>query len=170
MAACSVVLAHRFPTSWTKISFFQSLVFQIFTTCFIWLFELLKPFSAQTTTICLLSTEFQNCQCVINKLLDVFCLLISFLSEIHLTTQIQLPKCSLDDYEIKDLETEYYNNFCHWNMPFFQLENLVYYNRLKHSKIVISDFHLAKLENGLIKDPCGTPEYLGENNNLQSGK
>jgi len=38
----------------------------------------------------------------------------------------------------------------------------VYYNRLKHSKIVISDFHLAKLENGLIKDPCGTPEYLGE--------
>lgn len=43
-----------------------------------------------------------------------------------------------------------------------QLENLVYYNRLKHSKIVISDFHLAKLENGLIKDPCGTPEYLGE--------
>uniref|UniRef100_A0A1A8MIR2 CaM kinase-like vesicle-associated protein n=1 Tax=Nothobranchius pienaari TaxID=704102 RepID=A0A1A8MIR2_9TELE len=41
-----------------------------------------------------------------------------------------------------------------------QLENLVYYNRLKHSKIVISDFHLAKLENGLIKDPCGTPEYL----------
>lgn len=42
------------------------------------------------------------------------------------------------------------------------MENLVYYNRLKHSKIVISDFHLAKLENGLIKDPCGTPEYLGE--------
>uniref|UniRef100_A0A3B3XDA7 CaM kinase-like vesicle-associated protein n=1 Tax=Poecilia mexicana TaxID=48701 RepID=A0A3B3XDA7_9TELE len=40
------------------------------------------------------------------------------------------------------------------------LKNLVYYNRLKHSKIVISDFHLAKLENGLIKDPCGTPEYL----------
>jgi hypothetical protein len=38
----------------------------------------------------------------------------------------------------------------------------VYYNRLKHSKIVISDFHLAKLENGLIKDPCGTPEYLGK--------
>lgn len=46
---------------------------------------------------------------------------------------------------------------------FPQLENLVYYNRLKHSKIVISDFHLAKLENGLIKEPCGTPEYLGEN-------
>lgn len=43
-----------------------------------------------------------------------------------------------------------------------QLENLVYYNRLKHSKIVISDFQLAKLENGLIKDPCGTPEYLGK--------
>ncbi|NXU21280.1 CAMKV protein, partial [Pardalotus punctatus] len=43
----------------------------------------------------------------------------------------------------------------HW-----QLENLVYYNRLKNSKIVISDFHLAKLENGLIKEPCGTPEYL----------
>lgn len=42
-----------------------------------------------------------------------------------------------------------------------QLENLVYFNRLKHSKIVISDFQLAKLENGLIKDPCGTPEYLG---------
>uniref|UniRef100_A0A4W5RCD7 CaM kinase like vesicle associated n=1 Tax=Hucho hucho TaxID=62062 RepID=A0A4W5RCD7_9TELE len=42
-----------------------------------------------------------------------------------------------------------------------KLENLVYFNRLKHSKIVISDFHLAKLENGLIKDPCGTPEYLG---------
>ncbi|XP_004368604.1 caM kinase-like vesicle-associated protein isoform X4 [Trichechus manatus latirostris] len=41
-----------------------------------------------------------------------------------------------------------------------KLENLVYYNRLKNSKIVISDFHLAKLENGLIKDPCGTPEYL----------
>nr|XP_013807388.1 PREDICTED: caM kinase-like vesicle-associated protein [Apteryx mantelli mantelli] len=43
-----------------------------------------------------------------------------------------------------------------------KLENLVYYNRLKNSKIVISDFHLAKLENGLIKEPCGTPEYLGE--------
>ncbi|XP_071018265.1 caM kinase-like vesicle-associated protein [Oncorhynchus clarkii lewisi] len=41
-----------------------------------------------------------------------------------------------------------------------KLENLVYFNRLKHSKIVISDFHLAKLETGLIKDPCGTPEYL----------
>ncbi|XP_041129003.1 caM kinase-like vesicle-associated protein [Polyodon spathula] len=41
-----------------------------------------------------------------------------------------------------------------------KLENLVYYNRLKNSKIVISDFHLAKLTNGLIKDPCGTPEYL----------
>lgn len=41
-----------------------------------------------------------------------------------------------------------------------KLENLVYYNRLKHSKIVISDFQLAKLENGLIRDPCGTPEYL----------
>uniref|UniRef100_A0A3Q2X8Q2 CaM kinase-like vesicle-associated protein n=1 Tax=Hippocampus comes TaxID=109280 RepID=A0A3Q2X8Q2_HIPCM len=40
------------------------------------------------------------------------------------------------------------------------LENLVYFNRLKHSKIVISDFQLAKLENRLIKDPCGTPEYL----------
>lgn len=52
-------------------------------------------------------------------------------------------------------------------LPFFrhgdlQLENLVYYNRLKNSKIVISDFHLAKLENGLIKEPCGTPEYLGK--------
>lgn len=46
-----------------------------------------------------------------------------------------------------------------------QLENLVYYNRLKNSKIVISDFHLAKLENGLIKEPCGTPEYLGEQTN-----
>ncbi|KFU89092.1 CaM kinase-like vesicle-associated protein, partial [Chaetura pelagica] len=42
-----------------------------------------------------------------------------------------------------------------------KLENLVYYNRLKNSKIVISDFHLAKLENGLIKEPGGTPEYLG---------
>uniref|UniRef100_A0A8C5AS87 CaM kinase-like vesicle-associated a n=1 Tax=Gadus morhua TaxID=8049 RepID=A0A8C5AS87_GADMO len=42
-----------------------------------------------------------------------------------------------------------------------KLENLVYFNRLKHSKIVISDFQLAKMENGLIKDPCGTPEYLG---------
>ncbi|XP_009889607.1 PREDICTED: caM kinase-like vesicle-associated protein [Charadrius vociferus] len=41
-----------------------------------------------------------------------------------------------------------------------KLENLVYYTRLKNSKIVISDFHLAKLENGLIKEPCGTPEYL----------
>ncbi|XP_068598175.1 caM kinase-like vesicle-associated protein [Brachionichthys hirsutus] len=41
-----------------------------------------------------------------------------------------------------------------------KLENLVYFNRLKHSKIVISDFQLAKLENGLIKDPSGTPEYL----------
>uniref|UniRef100_A0A3Q0RQ84 CaM kinase-like vesicle-associated protein n=2 Tax=Heroini TaxID=318529 RepID=A0A3Q0RQ84_AMPCI len=40
------------------------------------------------------------------------------------------------------------------------LKNLVYFNRLKHSKIVISDFQLAKLENRLIKDPCGTPEYL----------
>uniref|UniRef100_A0A4W5NH05 CaM kinase like vesicle associated n=1 Tax=Hucho hucho TaxID=62062 RepID=A0A4W5NH05_9TELE len=42
-----------------------------------------------------------------------------------------------------------------------KLENLVYFNRLKHSKIVISDFHLAKLENGLIKDPCGTPDLSG---------
>ncbi|KAM8917741.1 caM kinase-like vesicle-associated protein [Spinachia spinachia] len=41
-----------------------------------------------------------------------------------------------------------------------KLENLVYFNRLKHSKIVINDFQLAKLESGLIKDPCGTPEYL----------
>ncbi|XP_010792900.1 caM kinase-like vesicle-associated protein [Gymnodraco acuticeps] len=41
-----------------------------------------------------------------------------------------------------------------------KLENLVYFNRLKHSKIVISDFQLAKLEKGFIKDPCGTPEYL----------
>ncbi|XP_045153504.1 caM kinase-like vesicle-associated protein isoform X2 [Echinops telfairi] len=40
-----------------------------------------------------------------------------------------------------------------------KLENLVYYNRLKNSKIVISDFHLAKLENGLIKDP--SPEVVG---------
>ncbi|KAL7843704.1 hypothetical protein AOLI_G00252160 [Acnodon oligacanthus] len=48
-------------------------------------------------------------------------------------------------------------NIVHRNL---KLENLVYYNRLKHSKIVISDFHLAKLENGLIKEPCGTPEYL----------
>lgn len=51
---------------------------------------------------------------------------------------------------------------CYHSHLLFQLENLVYFNRLKHSKIVISDFHLAKLENGLIKDPCGTPEYLGE--------
>ncbi|KAG7255995.1 hypothetical protein CRUP_022787 [Coryphaenoides rupestris] len=36
----------------------------------------------------------------------------------------------------------------------------IVHRNLKHSKIVISDFHLAKLENGLIKDPCGTPEYL----------
>uniref|UniRef100_A0A8C3JJ72 CaM kinase like vesicle associated n=1 Tax=Calidris pygmaea TaxID=425635 RepID=A0A8C3JJ72_9CHAR len=42
-----------------------------------------------------------------------------------------------------------------------KLENLVYYNRLKNSKIVISDFHLAKLENGLIKEPCGTPDLSG---------
>uniref|UniRef100_A0A4W5JWQ9 CaM kinase-like vesicle-associated b n=1 Tax=Hucho hucho TaxID=62062 RepID=A0A4W5JWQ9_9TELE len=48
-------------------------------------------------------------------------------------------------------------NIVHRNL---KLENLVYFNRLKHSKIVISDFHLAKLETGLIKDPCGTPEYL----------
>ncbi|XP_058534856.1 caM kinase-like vesicle-associated protein isoform X2 [Ochotona princeps] len=34
-----------------------------------------------------------------------------------------------------------------------KLENLVYYNRLKNSKIVISDFHLAKLENA--------PEVVG---------
>ncbi|XP_061688222.1 caM kinase-like vesicle-associated protein [Syngnathoides biaculeatus] len=48
-------------------------------------------------------------------------------------------------------------NIIHRNL---KLENLVYFNRLKHSKIVISDFQLAKLENRLIKDPCGTPEYL----------
>ncbi|XP_061584515.1 caM kinase-like vesicle-associated protein [Cololabis saira] len=48
-------------------------------------------------------------------------------------------------------------NIVHRNL---KLENLVYFNRLKHSKIVISDFHLAKLECGPIKDPCGTPEYL----------
>ncbi|KAM5148865.1 caM kinase-like vesicle-associated protein [Mantella aurantiaca] len=41
-----------------------------------------------------------------------------------------------------------------------KLENLLYYNRLKNSKIVISDFHLAKVETSLIKEPCGTPEYL----------
>ncbi|KAF4023925.1 hypothetical protein G4228_015935 [Cervus hanglu yarkandensis] len=50
-----------------------------------------------------------------------------------------------------------------------KLENLVYYNRLKNSKIVISDFHLAKLENGLIKEPCGTPEYLGKQGVGQGG-
>ncbi|TTT14224.1 CaM kinase-like vesicle-associated protein [Bagarius yarrelli] len=54
-------------------------------------------------------------------------------------------------------------NIVHRNL---KLENLVYYNRLKHSKIVISDFHLAKLENGLIKEPCGTPEYLGFRSHL----
>lgn len=44
-----------------------------------------------------------------------------------------------------------------------QLENLVYYNnRLKNSKIVISDFHLAKLENGLIQGALWNPEYLGK--------
>ncbi|OCT83233.1 hypothetical protein XELAEV_18025770mg [Xenopus laevis] len=42
-----------------------------------------------------------------------------------------------------------------------KLENLLYFNRMKNSKIVISDFHLAKVEtNSLIKEPCGTPEYL----------
>ncbi|KAM8759091.1 LOW QUALITY PROTEIN: caM kinase-like vesicle-associated protein [Rhynchonycteris naso] len=51
-----------------------------------------------------------------------------------------------------------------------KLENLVYYNRLKNSKIVISDFHLAKLENGLIKEPCGTPEYLGKQRRVGSGR
>lgn len=51
-----------------------------------------------------------------------------------------------------------------------QLENLVYFNRLKNSKIVISDFQLAKLENGLIKDPCGTPEYLGKLHNSSVGQ
>uniref|UniRef100_A0A8C1XKJ5 CaM kinase-like vesicle-associated b n=1 Tax=Cyprinus carpio TaxID=7962 RepID=A0A8C1XKJ5_CYPCA len=39
-------------------------------------------------------------------------------------------------------------------------EYYLFLELLKHSKIVISDFHLAKLENGLIKEPCGTPEYL----------
>ncbi|KAG8128364.1 hypothetical protein E2320_015208 [Naja naja] len=38
------------------------------------------------------------------------------------------------------------------------LEAVAYLHSLKI--IVISDFHLAKLENGLIKEPCGTPEYL----------
>ncbi|CAJ0928676.1 unnamed protein product, partial [Ranitomeya imitator] len=42
-----------------------------------------------------------------------------------------------------------------------KLENLLYFNRMKNSKIVISDFHLAKVETSLIKEPCGTPEYLG---------
>ncbi|XP_071988046.1 caM kinase-like vesicle-associated protein [Engystomops pustulosus] len=41
-----------------------------------------------------------------------------------------------------------------------KLENLLYFNRMKNSKIVISDFHLAKVETSLIKEPCGTPEYL----------
>ncbi|KAE8611849.1 hypothetical protein XENTR_v10012618 [Xenopus tropicalis] len=42
-----------------------------------------------------------------------------------------------------------------------KLENLLYFNRMKNSKIVISDFHLAKVEtSSLIKEPCGTPEYL----------
>ncbi|CAI9607134.1 unnamed protein product [Staurois parvus] len=53
----------------------------------------------------------------------------------------------------------YLNSLCivHRNL---KLENFLYYNRLKNSKIVISDFHLAKLETSLIKEPCGTPEYL----------
>lgn len=46
----------------------------------------------------------------------------------------------------------------------------MYYNRLKNSKIVISDFHLAKLENGLIKEPCGTPEYLGKQRGQARGR
>lgn len=66
--------------------------------------------------------------------------------------------CHHTFYDLKTkLHLVYFNN----TGFLFQLENLVYYNRLKHSKIVISDFHLAKLENGLIKEPCGTPEYLG---------
>ncbi|NXL47254.1 CAMKV protein, partial [Podilymbus podiceps] len=42
----------------------------------------------------------------------------------------------------------------------WQLEPPLYYNRLKNSKIVITPPHLAKLENGLIKEPPPTPEYL----------
>uniref|UniRef100_A0A8C4QUF7 CaM kinase-like vesicle-associated protein n=1 Tax=Eptatretus burgeri TaxID=7764 RepID=A0A8C4QUF7_EPTBU len=41
-----------------------------------------------------------------------------------------------------------------------KLENIVYYSRLRHSKVVISDFHLARLQNRMMREPCGTPEYL----------
>uniref|UniRef100_A0A8C5D6L8 Protein kinase domain-containing protein n=1 Tax=Gouania willdenowi TaxID=441366 RepID=A0A8C5D6L8_GOUWI len=66
----------------------------------------------------------------------------------------------LDQGYYSERDTSKWCARCWRPSPTCTLENLVYYNRLKHSKIVISDFHLAKLENGLIKDPCGTPEYL----------
>lgn len=101
------------------------------------------------------------------KLLDLSRLLIILVSEHdnHYWNSNPATFTSRLAVTVKDLQYEYYINRCHCNAVLchcLQLENLVYYNRLKHSKIVISDFHLAKLENGLIKDPCGTPEYLGE--------
>ncbi|XP_072420862.1 caM kinase-like vesicle-associated protein [Chiloscyllium punctatum] len=48
-------------------------------------------------------------------------------------------------------------NIVHRNI---KLENLMYYRLDSHCKVVIGDFHLARIEMGPISDPCGTPEYL----------
>jgi len=50
-------------------------------------------------------------------------------------------------------------------LPVFvnQPENLLYYNTLEDSKIMISDFGLSKTEeSGAMATACGTPGYVGE--------
>uniref|UniRef100_A0A8C4NK79 CaM kinase like vesicle associated n=1 Tax=Eptatretus burgeri TaxID=7764 RepID=A0A8C4NK79_EPTBU len=41
-----------------------------------------------------------------------------------------------------------------------KLETLMYHTRNGDTNIVLTDFHLAKMEGRRIREPCGTPEYL----------
>uniref|UniRef100_UPI00358E9C71 caM kinase-like vesicle-associated protein isoform X1 n=2 Tax=Myxine glutinosa TaxID=7769 RepID=UPI00358E9C71 len=48
-----------------------------------------------------------------------------------------------------------------------KLETLMYHTRNGDTNIVLTDFHLAKMEGRRIREPCGTPEYLeGSSNKL----
>jgi len=51
---------------------------------------------------------------------------------------------------------------CHCLCVVNQPENLLYYNSLDDSKIMISDFGLSKTEeSGAMATACGTPGYVG---------